>query len=106
MAAGSIPSPVQWIENLTLLQLWHGLQLRLKLNPWPGNFCVPLGAAKKRKVVSLTHQNLQISIHICQALLSILFISFYSFTKRQLTCSIISVLGVQHNDLLFVCIAE
>ena len=28
----SIPSPMQWVKDLVLLQLWLGF------HPWPGNF--------------------------------------------------------------------
>ena len=29
---------VQWVKDLVLLQLWCWLQLRLRFDPWPGNF--------------------------------------------------------------------
>ena len=59
-----VPSGVQWVKSLTvvaqvtvkvwvpsltecsglkdpvLLQLWHRSQPWLRLNPWPGNFCM------------------------------------------------------------------
>ena len=46
--AGSIPSWAQCIKYPALLQLWLGLQLRLRSDPWPGNpMCQ--GAAQKFK---------------------------------------------------------
>ena len=30
---GSISSPVWWVKDFTLFQLWHGLQLKLGLDP-------------------------------------------------------------------------
>ena len=40
---GSFPSPVQWIKDPALPQLW------LKFNPWPGNFHMPWVRLKKKK---------------------------------------------------------
>ena len=44
--AGSIPSPAQWVEDPTLLQLWCRLKLWLDLIPGPGTPCA-LGWPKK-----------------------------------------------------------
>ena len=33
-----VPTVVQWVKDLVLLQLWHRLQLQLEFDPWPGNF--------------------------------------------------------------------
>ena len=33
-----MPDSVQWVKDLTLLQLWHRLQLWLSFIPWLGNF--------------------------------------------------------------------
>ena len=38
---------VQWVKNLVLLQLWPSWQLKLGLDPWPGNFHVLHSTAKK-----------------------------------------------------------
>jgi len=47
--ASSIPSPEQWVKDPALLQLWYRLQLRLRLDPWSGNFLVwPEKGEKKR----------------------------------------------------------
>ena len=35
---GLIPGPVQWGKDVVLLQLWCGLQLQLRFDPWPGHF--------------------------------------------------------------------
>ena len=35
---GSIPTLVQWVKDLALLQLWHRLHLQLGFDPLPGNF--------------------------------------------------------------------
>ena len=42
-----IPSLVQWVKDLMLLQLWRRSQIGIRLDPWPGNF--HMGAAKKEK---------------------------------------------------------
>ena len=35
--AGLIPgSPGQWIKDPTILQVWFGLQMWLRFEPWPG----------------------------------------------------------------------
>ena len=44
-----VPAIVQWVKDPVLLQLWCRLQLRLKFNPWPGNFHIPRVRPKKRK---------------------------------------------------------
>ena len=46
---GSIPSPVQWVKDLSLLQLWHRLQLGLGFNPRPKNFHMLWGQPKRKK---------------------------------------------------------
>ena len=33
----SIPGLAQWVKDLALLLLWHGSQLQLRSDPWPGN---------------------------------------------------------------------
>ena len=35
------PWPGAVAEDLALPQLWHRLQLQLRLSPWPGDFHVP-----------------------------------------------------------------
>ena len=35
--AGSIPGPSQWVEDLSLPQLWLRSQLQLGSDSWPGN---------------------------------------------------------------------
>ena len=47
--AGSIPSPEQWVKDPALLQLWLKLQLRLRFDPWPRNFCKPWMQPKGEK---------------------------------------------------------
>ena len=42
------PAVVQWIKYSALLQLWHRSQLRLRFNPWPGNFHLPWLQPKKK----------------------------------------------------------
>ena len=37
---GSLPW-CRGLKDLALLQLWHGLHLRLGFSPWPGNFRMP-----------------------------------------------------------------
>ena len=39
---------VQWVKDLVLLQLWCGLQLWLKLDPYLGNFHMLLGWLKNK----------------------------------------------------------
>ena len=46
---GSIPSPVQWVKDLVLLELWCRLQLQLGFNPWPSNFHMHGCGQKKKK---------------------------------------------------------
>ena len=41
-----VPPPAQWIKDLALPPLWHGLQLWLGADPWPGNSMCH-GVAKK-----------------------------------------------------------
>ena len=41
--AGSIPSPVLWVKDRALLQLWLGF------DPWPKNFHMPWVQLKKEK---------------------------------------------------------
>ena len=44
-----IPRLVQWVKDLALLQLWHGLQFQLRFSLWPWNcHMLPL-QPKKRK---------------------------------------------------------
>ena len=38
---------VQWIKDLALLQLWCRLQLKVRFDPWLGNFHVSLVQPKK-----------------------------------------------------------
>ena len=45
---GSIPTPVQWVKDLVLLQLWCRSQLQLRINSWPENFQMPLGWPKQK----------------------------------------------------------
>ena len=47
----SIPSPAQWVQDLTLLQLWLRLQLHLRSDCWPGDSicCVVAKNEKKKK---------------------------------------------------------
>ena len=45
----SMPSPVQWIEDLVLPQLWYRSQQWLRFSPWPGNFHVLWVQPKKKK---------------------------------------------------------
>ena len=35
--AASILSLAQWVKDPTMSQLWRGLQLWLRSDPWPGN---------------------------------------------------------------------
>ena len=47
---GSIPSLVQWIKALALLQLWHRLQLWLGSDPWSRNsICYRVARKEKEK---------------------------------------------------------
>ena len=46
--AGLIPSPAQWVKDLTFPQLQFRLQQRLRSDPWPGN-CICHRVAKKEK---------------------------------------------------------
>ena len=47
--AGSIPSPAQWVKDLTLPQLQLGSQLA-KSDPWPGNsICCKVAKTKQKK---------------------------------------------------------
>ena len=44
-----VPTVVQWVKDLVLLQLWLRLQLQLGFDPWPRNFHMPLVQPRKRK---------------------------------------------------------
>ena len=44
-----IPSPVQWVKDSVLLQLWCRLQLWFRFDPWLGNCHMPLVWPKKKK---------------------------------------------------------
>ena len=46
--AGLICSLAQWVKDPSLLQLWLGLQLRLRCDPWP-RMSICHKAAKKEK---------------------------------------------------------
>ena len=41
----------QWVKDLEMLLLWLWLQIWLRFDPWPRDFCMPkvLGIAKKNK---------------------------------------------------------
>ena len=54
---GSIPTLVQWVKDLALLQLWHRLHLQLGFDPLPGNFYM-LWVQPKKKKRKLTIVNL------------------------------------------------
>ena len=59
---GSIPSLVQWVKGLELLQLWHSLQQQqLIFDPWPRNFHV-LQCSKNKQTNK--QKNKTISIYI------------------------------------------
>ena len=47
--ACSIPSPVGWVKDPALLQLWHRSQLWFRFDPWPRNFHMPQLWQKKKK---------------------------------------------------------
>ena len=47
--ASSIPSLVQWVKDLALLQLWCRPQRRLGFDPWPENFHMLQVQPKKGK---------------------------------------------------------
>ena len=44
-----ILGPVQWVKDPVLPQLWHKLQLQLRLDPWPRNFHAQQVQSKKKK---------------------------------------------------------
>lgn len=44
-----VPTVMQWVRDLALLQLWGRLQLRLGFEPGPGNFQVPQVQPNKNK---------------------------------------------------------
>ena len=46
----SVLSLAHWVKDPVLLQLWLGLQLQLRFDPWPRN-SICHGAAKKRKII-------------------------------------------------------
>ena len=59
--AGSIPSLVQWVKDLTLLQPWlNRSKLQLRSDPWPGN-SLSLGAAQSEKNQKTKKENKDIS---------------------------------------------
>ena len=43
------PGPEQWIKDPVWPQLWHKSQMRLRFNPWPGNFHMPQVWPKEEK---------------------------------------------------------
>ena len=46
---GFIPSPVQWVKDLALLQLWHRSQLQFGFDPGAWELPYTTGASKKKK---------------------------------------------------------
>ena len=44
-----VPNVAKWVKVLALPQLWQRLHLRLRFNPWPGNFHMPSVWPKKPK---------------------------------------------------------
>ena len=54
---GSIPGPEQWVKDSVLLQLWHRLQVWLRVNSWPlCHFPMPLGLLEEKKKKACTEQ--------------------------------------------------
>ena len=49
-----VPTGAQWVNDLALLQLWLGF------DPWPGNFLMPPGELKKKKVTFIIQWEEQI----------------------------------------------
>ena len=47
--AGLIPGLAQWAKDPVLLKLWCRLQMRLRFDPWLGNFHMLLVQLKKGK---------------------------------------------------------
>ena len=64
--ADLIPGLAQWVEDPALLQLWCGLQLQLRTDPWPGNsIChraAKKGGGKKLKQNHRTHHLIEQSV--------------------------------------------
>ena len=54
---GSIPSPVRWVRDLELLQLWHSLLLQFGFDPWPGIKCFHMLWGQLGRKKDLTNWN-------------------------------------------------
>ena len=46
---GSVPSLIQWVKDPPLLQLWHGLKLRLRFDSWELPYAVGVEKKKEKK---------------------------------------------------------
>lgn len=62
-----ISSPAEWVKDPELPRLWQRSQLRLRLDPWPGNFRMlwvqPTTTTKKGNMIHVPALNLSKASH-------------------------------------------